>query len=243
LLDEPLSALDGPTRLELRGELKRLHKELGATVLHVTHDLDEALVLGQKVAVLIGGDLRQVGTPSEVTRFPADVAVARLVKSGNLFPVVSFEPAFQAPETTRRVVLENGLRLVAGEGRELVSADPVYAAIRADEITLEPWVPSVPAGARPAEPENVLPGKVSTVQIQSAHVVVEVQVPAHAGSASAAARVRAGEGVPFTVHLPRAELERKGLSVGVRVRVLFPARAVHVCAGAPSRPVVSLPAF
>lgn len=242
LLDEPLSALDGPTRMELRQELKRLHQELGATVLHVTHDLDEALTLGQRIAVLIDGGLRQVGSPEEVTRFPADVAVARLVKSGNLLAVTKLEPASAAPRGTRRVVLGNGLELVTGAGRELVPAERVCATIRADEITLEPWDISDSAFG-PTRPENVLDGVVSTIEMQSTHVVVEVQLPLSPRIAAEGDGVRPESGTALLVHVPRAELVGKGLAVGGRVRVLIPAAAVHLCAGAPSRPVVSLPAL
>lgn len=242
LLDEPLSALDGPTRMELRQELKRLHQELGATVLHVTHDLDEALTLGQKIAVLIDGELSQVGSPEDVTRLPTDVAVARLVKSGNLFAVTEIEPASAAARGNGRVVLGNGLELVTNAGREPAAAECVYAAIRADEITLEPWELSEGA-LGPKRPENVLDGVVSTVEMQSTHVVVEVQLPVSPRTAAAGEGVRSESGTELLVHVPRAELFGKGLSVGVRVWVLIPAAAVHLCAGAPSRPVLSLPAL
>jgi len=238
LLDEPLSALDGPTRLELRRELKRLHEGLGATVLHVTHDLDEALALGQKVAVLIGGELRQVGTPEGVARSPVDVAVARLVKSANLFAVATVETASSAPRASRRIVLENGLGLSAGTGQALGHADRVYAAIRADEITLEPWEPAGGA-ARAAASENVLDGRVSAIQIQSAYVVVEVRLTPSAEGAAAAGGAQPEAGTAFAVHVSRAELERNGLMVGTPVRMLIPPTSVHLCAGAPSRPVVS----
>jgi ABC-type Fe3+/spermidine/putrescine transport system ATPase subunit len=242
LLDEPLSALDGPTRLELRRELKRLHQRLGTTVVHVTHDLDEVLVLGQKVAVLIGGGLRQVGTPEEVARSPADVEVCRLVKTGNLFAIAKIEPGPAANRAIRRVVLDNGVGLTAARGGELASGHPVFAAIRADEITLEPLETSDRA-ARPVPPENVMDGVVSAIQIQSAHVVVEVRMLVPAESATAAEGDQPESGAALFVHVPRAELDSKRLSVGMRVLVLIPARAVHLCAGAPPRPVVSLPAF
>src|SRR6267143_6413400 len=77
LLDEPLSKLDAKLRIELRGELLALHGALGATMIYVTHDQTEAMTLGQRIAVLHEGRLRQVGTPAEVYQRPADVFVAR----------------------------------------------------------------------------------------------------------------------------------------------------------------------
>jgi len=79
LLDEPLSRLDGPLRIELRAELLALHRALGATMIYVTHDQTEAMTIGQRIAILHEGRLRQVGTPEEVYQRPADVHVARFV--------------------------------------------------------------------------------------------------------------------------------------------------------------------
>src|SRR5467141_990624 len=79
LLDEPLSRLDATLRIELRGELLALHRALGATMIYVTHDQTEAMTMGQRIAVLHEGRLRQVGTPEEVYQRPADVHVARFV--------------------------------------------------------------------------------------------------------------------------------------------------------------------
>ena len=79
LLDEPLSRLDAKLRIELRGELLALHRALGATMIYVTHDQTEAMTMGQRIAVLHEGRLRQIGTPEEVYQRPADVHVARFI--------------------------------------------------------------------------------------------------------------------------------------------------------------------
>jgi multiple sugar transport system ATP-binding protein len=79
LFDEPLSRLDAQLRIELRGELLALHRALGATMIYVTHDQTEAMTMGQRIAVLHEGRLRQVGTPEEVYHRPADVCVARFI--------------------------------------------------------------------------------------------------------------------------------------------------------------------
>src|SRR2546427_4418062 len=79
LFDEPLSRLDAKLRIELRAELLALHRALGATMIYVTHDQTEAMTMGERIAVLHDGRLRQVGTPEEVYQRPADVHVARSV--------------------------------------------------------------------------------------------------------------------------------------------------------------------
>ena len=79
LLDEPLSNLDAELRVETRAELKALQTRVGATMVHVTHDQTEAMVLGDRIAVLRDGVLEQVGTPDEVWRTPATTFVARFL--------------------------------------------------------------------------------------------------------------------------------------------------------------------
>jgi ABC-type sugar transport system ATPase subunit len=81
LLDEPLSNLDAQLRVQMRSELKRLHERVGATTIYVTHDQVEAITLGERIAVLSGGVLQQVGPPQEVYDHPANVFVARFIGS------------------------------------------------------------------------------------------------------------------------------------------------------------------
>ncbi len=77
LMDEPLSSLDAKLREELRVELRRIQRRMAATVLYVTHDQVEALTLADRIAVLDGGRVRQVGTPEEVYDNPLTLDVAR----------------------------------------------------------------------------------------------------------------------------------------------------------------------
>ncbi|MGD8868950.1 MAG: sn-glycerol-3-phosphate ABC transporter ATP-binding protein UgpC [Gemmatimonadales bacterium] len=81
LFDEPLSNLDAKLRVQTRAELARIHKKLGATMLYVTHDQEEAMTLGDRVAVLNEGKLQQVDTPSEVYCRPANLFVAGFIGS------------------------------------------------------------------------------------------------------------------------------------------------------------------
>ena len=76
LMDEPLSNLDAKLRLEMRAEIRRIHNELGATTIYVTHDQDEALSLADRIVVLRDGVIRQVGTPKELYEAPAHFDVA-----------------------------------------------------------------------------------------------------------------------------------------------------------------------
>ncbi len=129
LLDEPLSALDAPTREPLRRELRRLLVGLGIPVLLVTHDRVEALALGDDVAILHQGTIQQVGPVEEVFTCPANLDVARIVG------VETIEPA-------RVIQIADGLatvtvgetRLVAHAGAAVTAA--VHVCIRAEDVSL-----------------------------------------------------------------------------------------------------------
>ena len=88
LFDEPLSNLDAKMRNHTRSELRRLHKELQTTSVYVTHDQEEAMTLGDRVAVMKDGVMQQVGTPLEVYRAPANLFVAGFIGTPamNLMP-------------------------------------------------------------------------------------------------------------------------------------------------------------
>jgi ABC-type sugar transport system ATPase subunit len=88
LLDEPLASLDAQLRVSTRAELLAIHRELGTAMVHVTHDQAEAMTLGDRVAVLDRGRVRQVGPPQQVYDEPADLVVARFLGSPpmNLVP-------------------------------------------------------------------------------------------------------------------------------------------------------------
>lgn len=96
LLDEALSALDEPLRDHLRLELHALTRELGLTVVHVTHDRSEALGLADRVAVLDEGRIRQVGTPHELVTRPASGFVARFLSDATLVSGVVEAGGFRA---------------------------------------------------------------------------------------------------------------------------------------------------
>ena len=84
LFDEPLSNLDAKLRTELRRELKTLHRELGATMIYVTHDQVEAMTLATRVAVMRGGHIQQIGLPGEVYARPANMFVAGFLGSPSM---------------------------------------------------------------------------------------------------------------------------------------------------------------
>jgi iron(III) transport system ATP-binding protein len=86
LLDEPLSNLDAKLRLEMRGEIRRICKESGLTAVYVTHDQKEALSIGDRIALMENGGIRQTGTPHEIYRRPHSKLVADFIGETNIVP-------------------------------------------------------------------------------------------------------------------------------------------------------------
>ena len=79
LLDEPLSNLDAKLRVDMRSELKRLHEEMGTTIIYVTHDQVEALTLSTRIAVFFNGHIEQVASPMSLYQNPASVRIAEFI--------------------------------------------------------------------------------------------------------------------------------------------------------------------
>lgn len=87
LLDEPLTALDVKLKKSLQAELKRLHRNFGVTFLHVTHDLEEAMMLADRICVMESGEILQSGTPNDIYYRPENKFVASFIGETNLFDV------------------------------------------------------------------------------------------------------------------------------------------------------------
>jgi len=133
LLDEPLSNLDPRLRVSTRTELALLHRRLGATMIYVTHDQEEAMTLGTRIAVMRAGRVEQVGAPMEIFDRPANTFVAEFVGSPAI-NLLTCNIVGDAPSTLRcGGIALKGLRPPgnAGEGH-------VVAGIRPHDIALAP---------------------------------------------------------------------------------------------------------
>ncbi|WP_172332332.1 ABC transporter ATP-binding protein [Mangrovicoccus sp. HB161399] len=107
LFDEPLSNLDAQLRADLRVEIKRLHQSLGSTMLYVTHDQVEAMTLADRIVVMKGGEIQQIGAPAEIYGRPANLFVAGFLGT----PKMNFLEGDVAAESGRRMFRAEGLRL------------------------------------------------------------------------------------------------------------------------------------
>ena len=117
-MDEPLSNLDAKLRVEMRGELARLHASLRVTTIYVTHDQVEAMTMGDRIVVMNGGRIEQTGKPLDLYRCPASVFVARFVGLPEINLVAGIvgtganrRPSFVSAELPAPLLLSSAARL------------------------------------------------------------------------------------------------------------------------------------
>lgn len=219
LLDEPFGALDPGRRHAVRAALRALHREWGLTTLHVTHDFDEADVLGEVMVVLEAGRVRQVGTPAELFRRPASAAVAEFLGAENVLAgVVRERGAGQgrreaegeqagAPEL---LTVDAGPLVLQAVGER--EAGPVHVVIRAADIVVE------------------LPGTAPARHETSARNSFRARVVERAGSRGAVTRLTLDAGgVPLVAAITTLSADELGIAEGDEVVASVKALAVHLC--------------
>ena len=133
LMDEPLSNLDAKLRLEMRGEIRRLHQSLGLTTIYVTHDQEEALSMADRLVVLREGRAQQIGTPEELHTSPANWRVADFMGYRNLIDLT-----VTAVEGQRVVVEAAGLTLRGTAMQPVGVGSSVRVAIRPEDLVVVP---------------------------------------------------------------------------------------------------------
>jgi putative spermidine/putrescine transport system ATP-binding protein len=130
LLDEPLSALDAKVRVQLREEIRRIQLELGITTLYVTHDQEEALAISDHVAVMYGGVIEQMGTPSEMYTAPKTPFVAEFIGTMNRLEAKIVDGAAGEVEHA-------GIRLRIDAARGRSTGERVLILIRPETLDLQ----------------------------------------------------------------------------------------------------------
>lgn len=200
LLDEPLSALDVPTRVRLRAGLRTLLRQLAIPSIVVTHDWEEALALGDHMVVLKEGRVLQQGTPQAVFNAPRNPDVAAIVGMETILPGRISDSAGGLA-----TVDVGGVKILAVS--EEKAGSNVFACIRAEDVILEP------AGAGSTSARNHLPGTVRAIHAQGAVVRVEVDC-----------------GFLLVAVITRAGMEELRLGIGTPVVAAIKAGSVHLIA-------------
>ena len=199
LLDEPFSALDAPTRSRLLQDLHALLSQTSITTIFITHDLDEALLLGDRVAVLLGGVLRQVGRPQDVFTAPSDGEVAAFV---GVETVIAGKVAVS--QNGQVIVEANGLNLEAVG--DISIGRQVLFCLRPEDITL-----SISDGVSVTSARNHLRGRI--IRITPSGPLVRVVIDC---------------GLPVVALITRGSASEMKLVEGLAVTATFKATAVHL---------------
>jgi iron(III) transport system ATP-binding protein len=132
LLDEPLSNLDAKLRLEMRAQIKEIHREIARTMIYVTHDQAEALSMADRIAVMRRGRIVQVGTPRELYTRPESAFVAEFIGGTNLLPGTLQEigDLLTVKTAVGMVHASNGVK-------DIARGDPVFCSVRPESVRLK----------------------------------------------------------------------------------------------------------
>ena len=178
LFDEPLSNLDAQLRDEMRGEIKRLHQELGKTMIYVTHDQIEAMTMADRIVLLRDGHIEQAGAPLDLYERPATRYVAGFLGS----PAMNFVPARLQGETALAVALADGSELALPAARSAKLAgrrgQAITLGVRPEHITRAGGELRAGLVRRTASIELVQPTgsrTYATFRLGGAEVVAELQ--------------------------------------------------------------------
>ena len=136
LFDEPLSNLDVALREETRGELRELVNRLGLTAVYVTHDQEEAFALCDRIAVMVGGRLRQTGRSRELYERPEQLSVARFLGRNNLIRVMRLSQNKAAVAEFKTLEGGHTLRIPASTENQSPLNQPCFLAIRPEHVRL-----------------------------------------------------------------------------------------------------------
>jgi len=203
LLDEPLSALDPEIRENIQFELRRIHQELGTTTLHITHNFEVAVALADRIGVIIGGEIMQIGTPREIFRQPNNEQVARYVVVRNIFH-------------GQHIVEEDGCGNLQLDGFVFTSISDqegiVRASIRPEDILLSR--DSLISSAR-----NNFKGKVVEISDRGPFSYITVRIPSSE---------RDVKNLDLVVLITRSSAEELALDLGQEIFAAFKASALHI---------------
>lgn len=160
LMDEPLSALDRNTKEELIQELKEVHNQFDTTIIHVTHNFDEAIALAERIAIMRDGQISQVGDSTEIFRRPADKFVADFVGVENIIAGVASQ------DIEKLTVIDTGNVLIYSSEQK---TGEVHIAVRPEDITIS--TEKVVTSAR-----NVFNGQVKEIMDQGALIKLTIDI-------------------------------------------------------------------
>jgi molybdopterin-binding protein len=203
LLDEPLSSLDPETREGIQLELRRMHRKMGTTTLHITHDFEVAASLADRIGLIMEGKIVQIGTTREIFKQPINEEVARFVGVRNIF-------------RGNHAAGDDGCGYLQLEGFQLASISrkngKVRATIRPEDILLsrDPLASSA---------RNNFSGKVVQISDRGSVSYITVRIPPPK---------KGGRGLDLIVLVTQSSVQELELEPGQEVTAAFKASALHI---------------
>jgi spermidine/putrescine ABC transporter ATP-binding subunit len=164
LMDEPFGALDQKLREVMQVELVQIQRQLGITTIFVTHDQHEAMTVANRIAVMSGGRIEQLGSPEEVYNRPANSFVAQFVGRINLFAARIADIAGSTIE-----LAADGIRFAATRPPWAEPGMEIDAAVRPESLDLQP-----PTRAGPTSDHNTLAGTIAAIRFTGPTLAVEI---------------------------------------------------------------------
>ena len=204
LFDEPLSNLDAQLRAELRVEIKRLHQQLGATMIYVTHDQIEALTLADRIAVMKDRRFQQIGTPQDIYLRPVNRFVAQFVGS----PAMNFVPGQITLGADGPLFLSPSLRLPLSRYpfvKAPTDSAPVELGIRPEHVVLAP------------DATDARQTRVEMTEPMGSDLLVWTRLGEHPLSIRLPAETQLAAGEPLPILLPEHRLSLFDAASGARL--------------------------
>lgn len=207
LMDEPFSALDAPTRQELLGDIRSIFLRTNQTCIYVTHDLEEALTVGDRVTVLFDGKIHQVSPTQDIFAHPATSQVAAFMGVDNIIPghVISRQDEF--------LQIQAGNVTIEAVGNIAVGT-LVYICLRPEDITLY----GVNEEIKPSTARNHLTCRITQINHQGPFM-----------------RIQLDAGFPLTALITKLSANDMKLAIGGEVRAVFKASAIHLISSGSDR--------
>lgn len=184
LLDEPLANLDANLRLEMRRLIRNLQKTLGITMLFVTHDQEEAVMLADRVALMMDGVLQQYDVPRAFYERPQSAAVARFFRNENFLTGVK-----------RGNQVQTAVGLLEMQTANQIADGPVLLTVRPEHVQIDA-----------APTSNTVPVTIETVTYMGGHLQLQLQVSGRPWLIQAPANTAVQAGQQMVIHLPPSQL-------------------------------------
>ena len=192
LMDEPLGALDKKLRDQMQLEIKRIHRELGTTIVYVTHDQEEAMTMSDRICLMNGGKIEQLGSPDDLYFRPRTVFVADFLGESNLLPGVVAGTDADGVDVT----LKEGSATIRGtsNGTQLSAGTPVRVMVRPQNLIVS-TEPPAPGQLSARLIDSMITGSLTKFYMQG-----PLEAPIVAAFPTAQGTTRPAEGQQLSLH-------------------------------------------